>query len=124
MSSKNSISRPLDYVAPFAPKLNTTVIDINDKNEIPNVEMQSGIKLVNAMAFVDNKEQIISDKDLQTMATNNITDISEYGELTSIDTNDISDASTFPTIPTGTGTEISPIVDNVNLDTKEIKAKK
>lgn len=132
MSSKNSISRPLDYVEPARLVLKSTSIDSSEKipASVAELGIPRGVKLVNAMAldaseaFVDNEEQIISDKDLQTMATNNITDISEYGNLTPSDINDITDTTTFPTLPTTAGAEIAPIVDNVSLDTKEIKAKK
>lgn len=126
MSSKNSISRPLDYVEPTRPVLKSTSIDSSEKVPASVVELgiPQGVKLVNAMAHIATEEQIISDKDLQTMATNNITDISEYGNLTPSDINDITDTTSFPTLPTGAGAEIAPIVDNVSLDTKEIKAKK
>jgi len=134
MSVKQVISKPLDHIEPFAKPLTSASIDVSaeqkpkEEQSVPGAPGFSGVKLVDATAQAVNTTneqtiQTISDKELEAMSTQpQISDLSDFGDFNIAPTDsvvDILDATDFPTI-----SNVEPIIDNVSIDTKEIKEAK
>lgn len=120
--STNKSKTPLDYVAPFRPKLSSSSIEIS---EAKLEEPVAGISVIDASVLGINPnftEEQITTEELQMSDTQNIQDITDFGCF--VPTSDVIDATDFPIITDKT--EI--LIDNVSetklsKETKEKTAK-
>lgn len=111
--STNKSKTPLDYVAPFRPKLSSSSIEIS---EAKLEEPVAGISVIDASVLGINpnftEEQITTEEIQMSDTQNNIQDITDFGCF--VPTSDVIDATDFPIITDKT--EI--LIDNVS-ETKQ-----
>ena len=123
--STNKSKTPLDYVAPFRPKLSSSSIEIS---EAKLEEPVAGISVIDASVLGINPnftEEQITTEEIQmsnTQNSQNVQDITDFGCF--VPTSDVIDATDFPIITDKT--EI--LIDNVSetklsKETKEKTAK-
>ena len=115
--STNKSKIPLDFVPPV--KKHTSSVSIN-MNAAPEIYPEE-VKGVNLTA--GHEELQITKEELEMAVQNpKINDITDFGDFAptsgTINTIDNIDATQFQTI-----NNIEPIVDNINIETKEIKEK-
>ena len=120
--STNKSKTPLDYVAPFRPKLSSSSIEIS---EAKLEEPVAGISVIDASVLGINPnftEEQITTEEIQmsnTQNSQNVQDITDFGCF--VPTSDVIDATDFPIITDKT--EI--LIDNVSETklSKETKEK-